>query len=228
MFNVCVCGALMRPLQSVKKSQNIIYKPSTKHGAQDSKALPDSSSQTKGSQESDKNKPSAGGNPISKCIDVTLLKDPLFLSFSCGLCFMTMSYMAAQMLLPDLGKSRGIPTKKSVLLLSLMGISDSVGRITAGILFDIPIIKRHRKHYYSVAVAVSALTCFLWAASTSFVALATISVIHGLFIGMVVSQRMVIVTDLLGVQRLSNTFGLTVFFQGIGLMVGPSVAGNNH
>ena len=49
--------------------------------------------------------------------------------------------------------------------------------------------------------------------------------IHGYINGIVVGQRAVIASDILGVDRLSSSFGLTVCIRGCGNLIGPFIAG---
>jgi hypothetical protein len=49
--------------------------------------------------------------------------------------------------------------------------------------------------------------------------------LQGLFSGAVVSQRPVVVTDIVGVEKLPSSFGMTVFCQGVLILVGSAIAG---
>lgn len=46
-----------------------------------------------------------------------------------------------------------------------------------------------------------------------------------LFVGALVGLTSVILVDLLGIERLTNAFGLLLLFQGIGSFIGPPIAG---
>ena len=55
--------------------------------------------------------------------------------------------------------------------------------------------------------------------------LAGLSIANGLFNGAIVTDRPVIVADLVGIENISTAFGMTVFFQGVCIMIGPLIAG---
>lgn len=58
-----------------------------------------------------------------------------------------------------------------------------------------------------------------------YTALATYSAIFGFLIGAYVGLVSVILVDLLGLDKLTNAFGLLLLFQGISSFIGPPIAG---
>lgn len=58
-----------------------------------------------------------------------------------------------------------------------------------------------------------------------FVSLSTYSSIFGFTIGAYVGLTSVILVDLLGLDKLTNAFGLLLLFQGIASLIGPPLAG---
>ncbi len=60
---------------------------------------------------------------------------------------------------------------------------------------------------------------------TTFTSLAIYSAVFGFTIGAYVGLTSVILVDLLGLDHLTNAFGLLLLFQGIASLVGPPVAG---
>lgn len=231
MFNLCVSASFYRPIYSDRQKrlkakgscQDKIEKTHTKdcepseHAGIKNTILSVASSCAKPSHHKSCLK--------NKYIDLSLLSDPVFLVFGIAQGILTMSYVGGQLLLLALAENRGIAESKGVFLLSAVGIADTVGRITSGLLFDCYPIRLHRVLVYNLAIFITALTYFGWAFCSSFELLILICVIHGLINGFVVSQRAVIASDILGVERLSSSFGLTVCFQGCGNIVGPFIAG---
>ncbi len=161
----------------------------------------------------------------SKYLDFALLKNPVFINYSCCLCLVTLSYIGAQMLVPPHAKDQGISDSEGAWLLSVIGISDTIGRLLAGFIFNVPFVKRFRIYLYNGAILISGLTDFLWAFSQNYVTFLIVCSVHGLFNGAVISQRATIIVDLLGVSRLPSSFGLLVFVQGFGVFLGPVISG---
>lgn len=58
-----------------------------------------------------------------------------------------------------------------------------------------------------------------------FTTLMVYSVVFGFTIGAYVGLTSVILVDLLGIEKLTNAFGLLLLFQGIASLVGPPLAG---
>ncbi len=163
----------------------------------------------------------------SKYLDFRLLKSPVFLMYSCCLCLVTLSYLGAQMLVPPHAKDQGISDAKAAWLLSVIGISDTIGRVLSGFLFNMPVVKNFRIYLYGGAILISGLTDFLWAFSETYIMFQIVCIVHGLFNGAVISQRATIIVDLLGVSRLPSSFGLLVFVQGFGVFLGPAISGEH-
>lgn len=49
-----------------------------------------------------------------------------------------------------------------------------------------------------------------------------------IFLGALVGLTSVILVDLLGIEKLTNAFGLLLLFQGIGSFIGPPIAGSMY
>lgn len=73
---------------------------------------------------------------------------------------------------------------------------------------------------------------FLFAATAlsvfcnDFISLALYAAVFGFTIGAYVGLTSVILVDLLGLDKLTNAFGLLLLFQGIASLVGPPMAGS--
>lgn len=69
---------------------------------------------------------------------------------------------------------------------------------------------------------------FISAFCTSFYSLAIYGTVFGFTIGAYVGLTSVILVDLLGLDKLTNAFGLLLLFQGIASLVGPPIAGKQY
>jgi len=162
---------------------------------------------------------------LNRYLDLRLFRNPTFVMYVLSLGFITLSYISGQMLVAAYAHSRGVSYENSVWLISVIGICDMIGRATSGFLFNASIVRHHRRHYYDAAILLSGITHFMIAGSERYIMFIVVCCIHGLFTGVVVSQRAVICTDLMGVENLSSSFGLTIFVQGAGILIGPVTAG---
>lgn len=160
-----------------------------------------------------------------KCIDYKMLKEFTFVYYALSLAFFTSSYQPAQMLLPSMAIHKGFSDEQGAILLSVVGISDMISRFLTGFIYDSRWLRGYKPQLFVLAMILSAVSQYIWGISHSYVCLLSMSVVHGLFNGSVVSQRSVIAAELLGIERLSNSFGLSMSFQGTALMIGPLCAG---
>lgn len=160
-----------------------------------------------------------------KCIDYKMLKEFTFVYYALSLAFFTSSYQPAQMLLPAMATHKGFSDGQAALLLSVVGIADMISRFLTGFIYDSYWLRGYKPQLFVIAMSLSAVSQYIWGISQNYGCLLAMSVVHGLFNGSVVSQRSVIAAELLGIERLSNSFGLSMSFQGTALMIGPLCAG---
>ena len=135
----------------------------------------------------------------------------------------TTCFLASQFLLVAMAHSKGI--HQGGFLLSAVGITDMLTRLASGVLFNISAVQRHQHYFYISSIALLSLSVFLWAILSDFISILVVAIIHGMAVGMITAQRAAMTADLVGVKRISSSFGLIVFVQGIGLLAGPAFAG---
>ena len=75
--------------------------------------------------------------------------------------------------------------------------------------------------YYFVSFSATALSSFC----VDYTSLAVYAAVFGCTIGAYVGLTSVVLVDLLGLDKLTNAFGLLLLFQGIASLVGPPIAG---
>ena len=124
-------------------------------------------------------------------------------------------YIAAQ------AETLGINKRNASLLISTIGAANTVGRIILGYISDKPWI--NRLHVYNVCLTVCGIATALSAFCFEFWGLAVYSAVFGFTIGAYVGLTSVILVDLLGLDNLTNAFGLLLLFQGIASFVGPPI-----
>nr|KAG5689022.1 hypothetical protein BaRGS_030673 [Batillaria attramentaria] len=97
----------------------------------------------------------------------------------------------------------------------LQGISDTVARILAGAILDFEKVRPFRPIAYNGVIFVITVLSFLSPFMTNFVEFAFLFGLYGALTGMYVSQKSVILVDILGQEKLSSSFGLMICFQGL-------------
>ncbi|CAH1774303.1 unnamed protein product [Owenia fusiformis] len=137
----------------------------------------------------------------------------------------SIGYDTSLMFIPALGKERNVSELKAAFLISAVGICDTVGRVSSGILFDVPGVKRFRQRIYCLSMLLSGILAILWPICTEYTQLLVFSTLFGLITSPINSQRMTIAGDLVPKEDLYHAVGLTAFFQGVGIMLGPLLGG---
>ncbi|CAL1531968.1 unnamed protein product [Lymnaea stagnalis] len=157
-------------------------------------------------------------------LSLSLLKNPVFLMFGISNFFTSIGFNMPFIFLPDRAKLAGIDADKAALLLSVIGIANTAGRVIFGFLSDRSWV--NRLMLYNTALTICGVaTAFSPIVGGDYGLLVAYAAIFGVFIGVYVSLTSVVLVDLLGLEYLTNSFGLLLLFQGAATFVGPPIAG---
>merc|ERR1719187_2966770 len=108
-------------------------------------------------------------------------------------------------------------------LLAVVGISNTVSRILLGYISDQPWC--NRLWLYNIALTVCGLGTIASNWFYSYGAQIFYAVVFGAMSGAYVGLTSVVLVDLLGMEKLTNAFGLLLMFQGIASLIGPPMCG---
>ncbi|XP_033758657.1 monocarboxylate transporter 9-like [Pecten maximus] len=176
---------------------------------------------TKDDNESRSQRPCLGID-INDIFCFELLKDPTFLLLT--ICMTTWTAQIVSLTyLPDMALSKGLPRNQCAFLISLVGITNIVGRLVCGFITDCLHVKSI--HIYACALFVAAAINFLLPFCDSFYLFAICAGIFGFCMASSVSLRTIVLADHLGIDKLTRSFGLIALFQGIGFIINPPLAG---
>lgn len=154
----------------------------------------------------------------------TLLKNPVFLMFAISNFFTSIGFNMPFIYLPDRAILSGIDEQSAAWLLSTIGIGNTLGRIVFGFMADLPWV--NRLMLYNTALTICGVATFLCPfVGGNYELLVTYAAVFGIFIGVFVSLTSVVLVDLLGIDKLTNSFGLLLLFQGAATFIGPPLAG---
>ncbi|CAH1237914.1 SLC16A4 [Branchiostoma lanceolatum] len=225
-LNLCVSGALLRPI--VLAADVVSRDPSPHHtpiepGKQLSIGTSEDCRQQNDLERNNKNERESFSRTHRKHFDVTLLKKRRFLLFATADLLSSFSYLIPYVHVVPCARTRGIDETKAPFLLSVAGITEVLARVFSGWFSDLKIISK--LHVYMIFIALNALACFLFPLATSYPALLAYSVAMGTCTGGFRALIMPLVADTVGVVRMPNAFGLTLVCEGIGILLGPPVAG---
>ncbi|XP_014774509.1 monocarboxylate transporter 12 [Octopus bimaculoides] len=150
------------------------------------------------------------------------LKPTFFLySFACFL--LMLGFFIPYTYLPSVGLRLNFSRNQSALLLSIIGISNTVFRIIIGWVSDQKWSNCFIINYTSLLVSGIA-TAFV-PVFTNYPLLVSYCVVYGICIAAFISLRSIIMVELLGVENLTLAFGLIIMAQGISSFFGSPIAG---
>ena len=162
--------------------------------------------------------------PLFEC---SLLKDFPFLSLCVSMLFFNSSVMSTFVFLPALAKSTGVCELQSAYLVSIIGVCDSVARFSSGFILDMKNMKRFRLLVYNGVMFGVGLISMIMPSLHGFAVFAVAAGCYGALSGTYVAQKSVVVVDVLGVEKMTSSFGLLLGFQGMGSLIGPTISGKH-
>ncbi|XP_078703439.1 monocarboxylate transporter 13-like [Branchiostoma floridae x Branchiostoma belcheri] len=225
-LNLCVSGALLRPI--VLAADLVSHDPSAHTQIEPSTQLAIGTSTREYPEQNDleRNRIKEQGNFSRiqrKQFDVSLLKKRRFLLFASADLLSSFSYLIPYVHVVPCARYRGIDETKAPFLLSVAGITEVLARVFSGWFSDLKIISK--LHVYMMFIGLNALACFLFPLATSYPSLLAYSVAMGTCTGGFRALIMPLVADTVGVVRMPNALGLTLVCEGVGILLGPPVAG---
>merc|ERR1719193_1470516 len=160
-------------------------------------------------------------------IDFSLLKDPIFLIFAISNFLTSIGFNAPFIYIPDRAEKELLLTRKQgAMLLSVVGISNTIGRVLFGFTSDHPLVRRRRLFVYNGALTVCGIATMLSVYATTYYTMMAYAATFGFTIGAYVTLTSVLLVDLLGLEKLTNSFGILLLFQGVATLGGPPLAGS--
>ena len=162
--------------------------------------------------------------PQKAAFDKTLFKNFFYICFSLGLCLGHCGYLSMCLFIaPFAVEDLELPREQAALLLSVLAVSDLVGRIVIGWFADFHFIATNR--LIALGLFVTGVTSIIVTLWTSFWTLLFLTVILGLLGALHISLSTVLLAEKLGVARTQAAFGLAILFTGICIIPVPTILG---
>ncbi|KYN27412.1 PREDICTED: uncharacterized protein LOC108757515 [Trachymyrmex cornetzi] len=159
----------------------------------------------------------------NKFFDFSLLKDPIYLVILISNSTNAISYTNFVILLPAYAISLGFDNWDGSLLLSIVSMLDLVGRIGGSALSDIKIMPKH--WYFVGGLLASGISLAIMPTSNTYTMLSVYCAFFGLASGIYVGITAVIMADMLGTEKLTSSYGISLFVNGVIQLVGPPICG---
>uniref|UniRef100_A0A3Q3DGJ4 Solute carrier family 16 member 12 n=1 Tax=Hippocampus comes TaxID=109280 RepID=A0A3Q3DGJ4_HIPCM len=196
--NLCVCGALMRPVVEIAKHSEPLVNTKAPRGR---------------------------CRCFQPGEDFGFLVSPDFLVLCLSFLFLAYGCSTPVVYLVPFALSKGVDHKQAAFIMSIFGISGIVGNVTFGWITDRKCLKRYRMLSYMLAVAVEGLSCLWVPFLHSFVPLTMFAVVYGYFDGAYVALLPVVTSDAVGSAYLTSALGVVYFLHGVPYLVSPPIGG---
>ncbi|XP_054281958.1 monocarboxylate transporter 12 isoform X2 [Macrosteles quadrilineatus] len=160
---------------------------------------------------------------LQEMLDLSLLKDPIFILFSLSNFCTSIGFYIPYTFIVSMAKEQGVGKDEQSYLLAVIGIANTAGRIVLGYLSDKTWV--NRLWVYNWCLTICGISTILSAFCYDFITFCLYASVFGFTIGAYVGLTSVILVDLLGLNKLTNAFGILLLFQGIASFLGPPIAG---
>lgn len=160
---------------------------------------------------------------FSDLLDLSLIKDPVFIVIilSNFIGFMALyipfDFIGEAATKDDIGKDQ------STLLISFMGITNTVGRIVCGFIADFPRVNTLLVN--NICMIVMSIALGGIAFCHQYMSYAAATIIYGSAMAGYISLTSILLVEFLGLEKLTSAFGLLILFRGSGALIGPPIHG---
>ncbi|XP_035775473.1 uncharacterized protein LOC118457760 [Anopheles albimanus] len=155
--------------------------------------------------------------------DLSLLSDPTYLVILISNSTNAIGYTNFIILLPAYAITLGFDKSLAAYLLSIVSTLDLVGRIGGSALSDTNLIPK--TWYFVGGLSISGLALALLPTVNSYTMVSVFCGLFGLASGTYVGITAVIMADMLGTERLTSSYGISLFVNGILQLIGPPICG---
>lgn len=170
-----------------------------------------------------KKKPDPKEKTKTKFLDLSLLKDPAYLVILISNSTNAIGYTNFIILLPAYAGALGFDKDLGAYLLSIVSTLDLVGRIGGSALSDTGFIPK--TWYFVGGLALSGMSLAVLPLFSSYKMVSFWCALFGLASGTYVGITAVIMADMLGTERLTSSYGISLFVNGILQLIGPPLCG---
>ncbi|XP_051523368.1 monocarboxylate transporter 12-B-like [Myxocyprinus asiaticus] len=220
--NLCVCGALLRPI--ILKEEEACPLPVDSECGYEVK-LPVVSGIHTGKTASDKLKVDTKQRCLQSMQEYRFLLMPDFLVLACSFLLLASGCSLPFVYLVPYALDVGVSHHHAAFLMSILGVIDIIGNITFGWLTDRRCLKKYRNICYMFAVGMEGLCCLFIPLLHTFVLLVPFSVLYGYFDGAYVALIPVVTSDVVGTTYLSSALGIVYFLHAVPYLVSPPIGG---
>ncbi|VDI12056.1 Hypothetical predicted protein [Mytilus galloprovincialis] len=156
-------------------------------------------------------------------IDISIFTNARFVMFTFSSIILYFWYDVPYVFTVDRAKNFGITEKRASYMVAVIGISHTLGNLLYGFLGDRKQI--NRRYLYSGSLLLTGIVLTIVPIFTTFLPCTILAGLFGLLSASAEALTSVIIVDILGIDKLTDAYGVVMFLQGVSNLVGPPVAG---
>ncbi|XP_076058903.1 monocarboxylate transporter 1 isoform X2 [Oratosquilla oratoria] len=160
---------------------------------------------------------------LGNLMDWSLLTDGIYILFVVSNFCTSIGFNAPYIYIVDRALHQGITTDRASFLLAVVGIANTISRVLLGYIADQPWV--NRLYLYNISLTICGLGTCLSIFGSDYISHCIYAAVFGATSGAYVGLTSVVLVDLLGMEKLTNAFGLLLMFQGIASLIGPPMCG---
>ncbi|XP_075535622.1 monocarboxylate transporter 13-like [Dermacentor variabilis] len=164
---------------------------------------------------------------LGEMLNFRLLSDAAFRVFSLSRVFCGIGYSVPYLFLTSRAVAElGVSETDASFLLSVVGFTNVVGRVVIGAASDR--LGAYRMWLFICCIMVCGLSTVLSVLSRTYAELQVYAATYGVAGGGFITLSSVVVVDMVGLDRLTNAYGLCLLCLGVAALVGPPLNGWVH
>lgn len=160
---------------------------------------------------------------FNEMMDVRLFHNRQFLFICISNVFGFLALYVPFMYLPNMMVLRGMTSQDASVVVSVIGIANTIGRIIVGWCVDFP--WANSLSITNVSLLLSGFSVMSFTLCYNYEAFILNAFVLGISISAYIALTSIVLVDLLGLDLLTSAFGLLVLFRGVSSVVGPPLAG---
>ena len=178
---------------------------------------------------------------IKTMVNPSLFKDPKFVLIAASNLVGFLGFFVPFLYLPSLASSKeDVSAEEAAILLSVIGISNTVGRIVCGYISDFawvdPLVVTNISFILTgndkfvrmlswIMLICSGISILIFPLLEGFTEFIAISLMFGVSIAALITLTSIVLVDVLGLESLTSAFGMLIMFRGLATIMGPPIAG---
>ncbi|XP_018576651.1 monocarboxylate transporter 12 [Anoplophora glabripennis] len=160
---------------------------------------------------------------MDQICDLSLLKNVVFLLIGISNFFAMAGLYVPFTYLVDCAKSKGIDGNSASFLISIMGITNTIARIICGYITDLPQVDA--LFVNNICLVIGTLSIAAIPFCNAYSAYVGVAIFFAIAVAGFISLSSIILVDLVGLDKLTNAFGLLTFYRGAAALIGTPLAG---